>query len=48
VGTSLGDAEQRLIEATLASFGGDKQRTADTLGISLRTLYNRLKRYREE
>ena len=42
VGTSLADAERRLIMATLSHFAGDKRRAAETLGISLKTLYNRL------
>ena len=46
VGTSLADAEKRLIMATLTHFAGDKRRAAETLGISLKTLYNRLNSYR--
>jgi DNA-binding NtrC family response regulator len=46
VGTSLADAERRLIMATLSHFAGDKRRAAETLGISLKTLYNRLNSYR--
>ena len=45
VGTPIADVERRLIEATLEHFAGDKKRTADTLGISLKTLYNRLNAY---
>ncbi|MEZ4282331.1 MAG: sigma-54 dependent transcriptional regulator [Myxococcota bacterium] len=45
VGTSLAEAERRLILATLASVGDDKKRTAKILGISLKTLYNRLNVY---
>ncbi len=45
VGTSLADAERRLIFATLEELNQDKAKTADILGISLRTLYNRLKQY---
>jgi DNA-binding NtrC family response regulator len=48
IGTSLEDAERTLIEATLAQVGGERQRAAAILGISLRTLYNRLRRYRHE
>lgn len=47
VGTTLEDAERRLILATLEHFGGDKRRAADTLGVSLKTIYNRLKHYRD-
>jgi two-component system response regulator AtoC len=46
VGTSVADVEKRLILATLDQFEGDKQRTADVLGISVKTLYNRLKTYK--
>jgi DNA-binding NtrC family response regulator len=44
-GGSLADVERRLIIATLAQHNGHKARTAKTLGISLKTLYNRLKTY---
>ena len=42
VGTTLEDANRRLIEATLADCGNVRRRAAETLGISLKTLYNRL------
>jgi DNA-binding NtrC family response regulator len=45
VGTSLEDAERRLILATLDRYEGDKKATAEVLGISLKTLYNRLNQY---
>jgi len=45
VGTPLADAERRLILATLEHFGNQKERTAAALGVSLKTLYNRLKEY---
>jgi two-component system response regulator AtoC len=44
-GMSLMEAERRLILATLERNGGDKRKTAQVLGIALKTLYNRLKRY---
>jgi DNA-binding NtrC family response regulator len=47
VGTSIADAERRLILATLEQQAGDKKRTADLLGVSLKTLYNRLNAYKE-
>jgi DNA-binding NtrC family response regulator len=47
VGTSLAEIEKRLILATLDQFQGDKKKTAETLGVSLKTLYNRLNEYRE-
>jgi two-component system response regulator AtoC len=48
VGTSLSEAERHLILATLDHYGGDKRKTADVLGISLKTLYNRLNVYKRE
>ena len=45
VGTSLADVDRKLIFATLELCGGVKKRTADLLGISLKTLYNRLEEY---
>jgi len=42
VGTSIADVERVLIRATLEQLGGDKPRAARILGISLKTLYNRL------
>ena len=45
VGTSIDDAEKRLIFATLEHYDGDKTRTAEALGISFKTLYNRLNKY---
>jgi two-component system response regulator AtoC len=46
VGTSLGEAERRLILATLEDCEGDKKKAAEVLGISLKTLYNRLNEYK--
>jgi two-component system response regulator AtoC len=46
VGGSIADAERRLILATLDACEGNKERAARTLGISLKTLYNRLNSYR--
>ena len=45
VGTPLADAQRETILATLRHFSGNKRLTAETLGISLKTLYNRLKEY---
>lgn len=45
LGISLAEAEQTLILATLQHYGRQKERTAAALGISLKTLYNRLKQY---
>ena len=48
VGTSIEEVERRLIMATLDAYAGNKRKTADILGVSLKTLYNRLNTYREE
>jgi DNA-binding NtrC family response regulator len=45
VGMSLGDAEKALITATLKAVSGSKSKAAQVLGISLKTLYNRLHSY---
>ncbi len=45
-GRSIRDMERELIERTLEHFAGDKKAAAETLGISLNTLYNRLNAYR--
>jgi DNA-binding NtrC family response regulator len=46
VGLTVAEAEKRLIQMTLESCGQDKKRAAQMLGISLKTLYNRLNEYR--
>jgi two-component system response regulator AtoC len=45
---TLAETERLAILAALERNGGDKKRTAAELGISLKTLYNRLKAYAEE
>lgn len=45
VGKTVEEVERELIESTLDHFGGDKKQAADILGISLKTLYNRLNSY---
>jgi DNA-binding NtrC family response regulator len=45
LGTSMAEAERRLILGTLKHYGNHKERTAAALGVSLKTLYNRLKEY---
>lgn len=45
VGSKLADMERRMILATLDSVDGDKKRAAGILGVSLKTLYNRLNVY---
>ncbi len=48
VGASLADANKQLILATLRQCGGVKKTAAKMLGISLKTLYNKLEEYGEE
>jgi len=45
VGSTVGDAERVLILRTLESTGQNKTRAAEILGISLKTLHNKLKEY---
>jgi len=47
VGTQLAEIERRVILATYEHCGRHKERTAALLGISMKTLYNRLKEYRQ-
>ena len=47
VGVALADANRQLILATLKQCGGVKKLAAETLGISIKTLYNRLEEYGE-
>jgi DNA-binding NtrC family response regulator len=45
VGTTVDEAERMLIVRTLESTGQNKTRAAEILGISLKTLHNKLKEY---
>jgi len=45
VGLSMAEVEKRFIEETLRSVRYDKPRSAEMLGIGLRTLYRKLKEY---
>lgn len=47
IGTPLTSAQRSLIMATLDYYAGDKRRTALALGISPKTLYNRLEQFRK-
>jgi two-component system response regulator HydG len=47
-GTTVDEAERRLIDMTLVHTGGNKTRAAEMLGISLKTLHNKLNRMKEE
>ena len=44
-GLSLQDAERRLLEVTLEATGGNRSRTAEMLGVSLRTVRNKIRDY---
>jgi len=48
IGTPLADAQKQIILGTLKYCGGDKRRAAKALGVSLKTLYNRLSMYGDE
>ncbi|MBD3237627.1 MAG: sigma-54-dependent Fis family transcriptional regulator, partial [Candidatus Eisenbacteria bacterium] len=45
IGTSLAEIERRTILATLRFCGGNRARTAELLGIGIRTLYRKLRAY---
>src|SRR5208282_3830818 len=47
-GMTVAEAERRLILETLASTENNKTRAAELLGISLKTLHNKLKEYEAE
>ncbi len=47
-GVSLQEMERRLIRITLQETGGNRTQAAEMLGISLRTLRNKLREYRAE
>jgi DNA-binding NtrC family response regulator len=47
-GAALAEAERQLILLALERHKGNKKSAAEELGISLKTLYNRLKEYRTE
>ncbi len=47
-GMTIAEAERRLIETTLEAAGGNRTRASSMLGISVRTLRNKLKLFREE
>jgi DNA-binding NtrC family response regulator len=45
VGSRISDVERRLIFATLGQCNGSKVLAAEALGVSVKTLYNRLHEY---
>jgi len=46
VGVSMAEADRILLLTTLEQYGGDKKKTAEVLGVSVKTIYNRLNEYR--
>jgi DNA-binding NtrC family response regulator len=48
VGSTISEVERRLIMATLQQCGGNREKAAEMLGISLKTLYNRLREYESQ
>lgn len=48
IGRTFSEVEKQLITATLAANDNNKSQTAKVLGISLKTLYNRLNSYEKE
>ena len=48
VGTTVGEAEKALIHVTLQHTKNNKTRAAEILGISLKTLFNKLKEYGQQ
>jgi DNA-binding NtrC family response regulator len=44
-GTSMREFERHLLEATLQSTGGNRTRTAEMLGVSLRTIRNKIREH---
>lgn len=44
-GTSLRDAERQLLERTLEATGGNRTRAAELMGVSLRTVRNKIRVY---
>ena len=44
-GVTLQDAERQLLEKTLAATGGNRTRAAELMGVSLRTVRNKIREY---
>ena len=45
LGRPIEEVERDYLLATLRRFGGNRARTAEVLGVSPKTLYNKLRRY---
>lgn len=48
IGTSLKDVEEKMIQKTLEATAGDKNKTAQLLGVNSRTIYRKLEKREEE
>ena len=48
VGMSLEEIERRMLYKTLEFFADDKSKAARALGVSVKTIYNRLARYAQQ
>ncbi|SEI68909.1 sigma-54-dependent transcriptional regulator [Frateuria terrea] len=48
IGMTIEEMERQMLLRTLAHFDNDKTRTAEALGVSLKTIYNKLSRYQHE
>ncbi|HEY3137678.1 MAG TPA: sigma 54-interacting transcriptional regulator, partial [Blastocatellia bacterium] len=48
IGTTIDEAEKRMILQTLAYTGGDRSRAAQVLGIGRKTLYRKLQKYNSQ
>ncbi|HVH35371.1 sigma-54-dependent transcriptional regulator [Tahibacter sp. UC22_41] len=48
IGTRLDLIQREMLLRTLAHFDGDKARTAEALGVSIKTIYNHLARYSDD
>lgn len=45
IGSTVGEIERELVLQTLAYCGGNRTRTARVLGVSIRTLRNKIRQY---
>ncbi len=45
LGSTVADAEREMILATIDHCGGNKRKAAEVLGISVKTVYNKLAEY---
>jgi DNA-binding NtrC family response regulator len=48
IGATVGEIERELVLQTLAYCGGNRTRTARVLGVSIRTLRNKIRQYAAE